>query len=192
MPKELLELIRIFTQTKANVQMFMGLISPLIENSQDEHQRMYFHHIFEEEEQHLERLEQFLPKLLKLEKSYDQSEAAERTLIGLLQDINLEKFGQHNFLEHLELSLFHFKTGETNQKLNGMIEQTNKDYLIIKDILFQMNEQFLPEANRSKVSDLHEVHSAAHGSHIEPIRHEDSRSMSQSLKKTLSVGSLKA
>jgi rubrerythrin len=55
------------------------MISPFIENAQDEHQRMYFHHIFEEEEQHLERLELFLPKLLNLEKSYDKSEAAERS-----------------------------------------------------------------------------------------------------------------
>lgn len=192
MQKEITELIKIFSQTKANVQIFMNMLTPIIENSTDEHQRMYFHHIFEEEEQHLERLNLFLPKLSEMEKSYGKSESSERILISLLQDINLEKFGQHNFLEHLELSLFHFQTGETNQKLHGMIDQTNSDYLIIKEILFQMNEQFLPEANRSKESDHHEVQSAAHRSVPSPTHPSESRVASADLKKRLTVGSLKA
>lgn len=192
MQKELSELIAIFSRTKTNVQNFMGILSPIIVNAQDEHQRMYFHHIFEEEEQHMERLEQFVPNLSKLKKSYEVSEAPERALISLLQDINLEKFGQHNFLEHLELALFHFQTGEQNERLQGMIRQTNDDYLIIKDILFQMNEQFLPEANRSKESDHHEVLSAAHQHQTVHHNHSTSQVPPQNLKKKLTVGSLKA
>jgi rubrerythrin len=190
MQKEVAELINIFSQTRSNVQTFMNMLTPFIESTTDEHLRMYFHHIFEEEEQHLERLNQFIPKLVELEQSYNRNEVSERKLISLLQDINLEKFGQHNFLEHLELSLFHFQTGEMNQKLHQMIDRTNNDYLIIKNILFQMNEQFLPEANISRESDHHDVHSAAHRNHAQPqpVHHTES----QSLQKQLTVGSLKA
>lgn len=176
-----------FTVTKENIVYFMNLISPIIANAADEHQRMYFHHIFEEEEQHLERLEQFLPKLTAMAAA-SPGEDSERKLIGLLQDINLETFGQHNFLEHLELMLFHFTSGETNRKLHEMIDQTKHDYLIIKDILFRLNEEFLPEANRSKASDHHDVHSSAHA---EPASSDFTWKKEAPARKGLTVGSLR-
>ena len=37
-------------------------------------------------------------------------------LVHLLQDISLEKFGLHNFLEHLDLFLFQFKEPELSRK----------------------------------------------------------------------------
>ena len=40
--------------------------------------------------------------------------------LHLLQDISIEKFGLHNFLEHLDLSLFHFNGTELEARIEEM------------------------------------------------------------------------
>ena len=41
----------------------MGIITPIIENAKDDHERLYWHHIYEEEEHRSYRLDILLPKI---------------------------------------------------------------------------------------------------------------------------------
>ncbi len=172
----------------------MSILTPVITNAQTEHERLYFHHIYEEEEQRLDRLAVFLPKLAGFLEEADTADYSSTTFITLLQDINLEKFGLHNFLEHLELSLFEFQDEERAGTLQPMQETTRSDYLVVKEILTRINEEFLPQVNHVKISDTHAVQSAAHG-HEHDHHHEVPSVPTASLvaaRKGLSVGSLKS
>lgn len=162
MRQDLSHLYEIFTRTEGSIRVFMDMLSPVIANSQDEHERLYFHHIFEEEEQRLERLSEFLPKLASYVDRADEPVGTDPGFILLLQDINLEKFGLHNFLEHVELSLFEFQDEERSSILRPMQEETRADYLAVKDILARFNEAYLPQASMARTSDQHHVASAAH------------------------------
>lgn len=53
MTDKLAPLHDIFDRTQHNIQAFMDILSPVIAEAQDDHQRLYFHHIYEEEEQRL-------------------------------------------------------------------------------------------------------------------------------------------
>lgn len=135
------ELKDMFLRTREGIHDFMSILTPRIENAKDEHERLYYHHIYEEEEQRLDRLNALLPKLeFYLENDVDTENNLE--FIRLLQDISLEKFGLHNFLEHLDLSLFSFKGTEHEDNLTKMRDLTDSDYQAIKGIMTSLNERF--------------------------------------------------
>ena len=63
-------------------------------------------------------------------------------IVHLLQDISLEKFGLHNFLEHLDLFLFQFKGTEYEAKIQVLRDYTYDDYQQMKVIMDQLNQEF--------------------------------------------------
>lgn len=136
------ELKEMFSRTKNDIHDFMSILTPKIESATDEHQRLYYHHIYEEEEQRLDRLNALLPKLDYYIEHNDAQTQNNYEFLRLLQDISLEKFGLHNFLEHLDLSLFSFKDTEHEENLTKMRDITDSDYEAIKRILNSLNEDF--------------------------------------------------
>ncbi len=142
MSEHFIALNEMFLRTQDAIHNFMGILTPRIENAKDDHERLYYHHIYEEEEQRLDRLNALIPKLeFSLENNMTNS-ADNPEFIRLLQDISLEKFGLHNFLEHLDLALFTFKEPEQAERLHQMRNTTDTDYQAIKGILNVLNAQF--------------------------------------------------
>jgi hypothetical protein len=143
-----LNLKDIFNRANQALSDFMGILEPAIENAKDEHEKLYFHHIYEEEEHRSDRLQELLPKL----DSFIENPAAQNTgnpeFIHVLQDISLERFGLHNFLEHLDLALYQFKDTEHANRLQEMREMTFEDYQETKKIMQVLNEQFDGAASR--------------------------------------------
>jgi hypothetical protein len=164
MNENLTQLHSVFERARNGIQAFMDILSPAITNAAEGHQRLYYHHIFEEEEQHMDRLNQFVPKLGRFIESKQNLQDLDNEVIALLQDLNLEKFGLHNFLEHLELAMYEFKDGEHAAILNSLLEQTKSDYLAVKEIVTGINQNLLPKdaIQSAKLSDLHNVESVAH------------------------------
>lgn len=147
MSQEFIDLKDMFSRTKEGIHTFMGILTPRIENAKDDHERLYYHHIFEEEEQRLDRLNALLPKLDHYIENAEERTLSDLRFIHLLQDISLEKFGLHNFLEHLDLALFTFKETEHESDLLQMRDVTANDYKRIKGILTILNERFDGAAN---------------------------------------------
>ncbi|WP_134704136.1 IMEF encapsulin system ferritin-like cargo protein [Ammoniphilus sp. YIM 78166] len=131
------ELFTIFNRTKEDIEMFNSMLQPVVDHAKDEHERLYFHHILEEEEQRLERLGVLLP-MLKLSLDEDLSH---RQLVQVLQELNLEKFGLHNFREHLDLAMFEFKDEERQELLKTTRERTQADYLRVKELMTELNNR---------------------------------------------------
>lgn len=132
------QLFTIFSRTKQDIEVFNRMLQPVVNNAQDEHERLYFHHILEEEEQRLERLDVLLPML----KHSLEEELSHRQLIQLMQELSLEKFGLHNFREHLDLAMFQFTDEERQSLLKSMREKTQADYLQVKELVTELNNQF--------------------------------------------------
>jgi hypothetical protein len=198
MMEHLSQLHPVFERTGNSITAFMNILSPTIAQAEDGYERLYFHHIYEEEEQHLERITQLIPKLSKFLDNGQSIDTANQELVSLLQDINLEKFGLHNFLEHLDLAMYHFKDEERNQMLTSMSEQTKADYLLAKDVLSRMNESSLPSPASINESEHHNVTTAAHddtrGNNPLPAS-STGTTLSPTIlptRKGLSVGSLKS
>ncbi|RXT13467.1 IMEF encapsulin system ferritin-like cargo protein [Ammoniphilus sp. CFH 90114] len=133
------QLLTIFSRTKQDIEVFNSMLQPVVDNAKDEHERLYFHHILEEEEQRLERLDVLLPML----KHSLEEELSNRQLVQLLQELSLEKFGLHNFREHLDLAMFEFKDEERHSLLKSMRESTQTDYLTVKELVTELNNKFL-------------------------------------------------
>lgn len=131
---------KILESTRQGIHDFMGIITPVIENSKDDHERLYWHHIYEEEEHRADRINILLPKIeAALKEPLDPNQGE---FIRLLQDISLEKFGLHNFLEHLDLSLFSFKDTEHEEAIQGMRNMTDADYQEIKQMVQDLNDDY--------------------------------------------------
>lgn len=184
----------IFKRTKDALVEFMGIITPIIENAKDDHERLYWHHIYEEEEHRLDRLEILLPKIQAIRENGVDITSNQLEFVHLLQDISLEKFGLHNFLEHLDLSLFQFNGTEFESKIRSLRDLTYEDYQLMKVILEKLNQEFQGgiKFNTSIPTDEKE----GHGSNvkIDAYLHEHTHETStskQSVRKTLTVGSLK-
>ncbi|WP_223881983.1 IMEF encapsulin system ferritin-like cargo protein [Niallia endozanthoxylica] len=188
------EMDSIFNRTKNALVEFMGILTPIIENAQDDHERLFWHHIYEEEEHRSDRLDILMPKIQAVRKNGADLSNNQPEFVHLLQDISLEKFGLHNFLEHLDLFLFQFKDTELEGKIQGLRNFTYEDYQQMKVILEKLNQEFqggtefktsIPtdekEGNGSNVKI--EAYSQHHS-------HEPAHSK-QSFRKTLTVGSLK-
>jgi hypothetical protein len=142
--EELKIFYQIFTTTKDAIEKFMNMLDPVIQNAADEHERLYYHHIYEEEEQRLSRLVVLIPLIQKFQQAKDQKEfsPANNEFNRLLQELNLEKFGLHNFVEHLDLALFRFTDQERSSLLNGLREVSYKDYQQVKQMLIDINSRF--------------------------------------------------
>lgn len=135
---------RIFTTTKDAIEKFMNMLDPVIQNATDDHERLYYHHIFEEEEQRLSRLVVLIPLIEKFQQEKDENKftPSNNEFNRLLQELNLEKFGLHNFVEHLDLALFRFTDAERSTLLNQLREVSYKDYQQVKGMLNDINSRF--------------------------------------------------
>jgi hypothetical protein len=192
--QEMSQLHDIFDRTRGFIERFMGIIQPVIDAAQDEHTKLYYHHILEEEEQRLGRLHELIPYLGSLQEANLGKQLSARELSHLLSDINLERFGLHNFREHLELSLYEFQDEETRQLLNSMREATQNDYLQVKEIMTRLSERF----SDAYVADLtdhdegHDIHQVDHlrASASSPVPDKPAP-LPAPVKKGLTVGSLK-
>ena len=58
-----MEMDSIFNRTKNALMEFMEILTPIIENAQDDHERLFWHHIYEEEEHRSDRLDILMPKI---------------------------------------------------------------------------------------------------------------------------------
>jgi hypothetical protein len=195
--QELSQLHAIFDRTKGYINQFMSLIQPIIDAAQDEHTRLYYHHILEEEEQRMDRLQVLIPLLQSLS-AEKTDQLSDRELSRLISDINLERFGLHNFREHLELALYEFRDDETRLDLDGMRATTHDDYLRVKEIMATLSEQFSDVAHPSLTDhdeghDIHQVdHLKASASLPQGVASIITPSSSPApAKKGLTVGSLK-
>jgi hypothetical protein len=135
---------RIFTTTKDAIEKFMSLLDPVIQNATDDHERLYYHHIYEEEEQRLSRLSELIPLIGQFQQEKDEKAFApiNNEFNRLLQELNLEKFGLHNFVEHLDLALFRFNDAERSSLLNQLRQVSYQDYQQVKTMLNEINSRF--------------------------------------------------
>jgi hypothetical protein len=142
--EELKIFYHIFTTTKDAIEKFMNMLDPVIQNAIDDHERLYYHHIFEEEEQRLSRLVVLIPLIQKFQQEKEEKDFSptNNEFNRLLQELNLEKFGLHNFVEHLDLALFRFKDEERSTLLNQLREVSYKDYQQVKAMLAEINGRF--------------------------------------------------
>ena len=114
--------------------------------------------------------------------------------IHLLQDISLEKFGLHNFLEHLDLSLFQFKGTEFEPKIQALRNFTYDDYQQMKVILERLNQEFKGGIQLNTSIPTDEKEGTGSNLKIEAYAHEHSLSQHQpkrTVRNALTVGSLK-
>lgn len=196
--QEILQLHTIFDRTRGYINRFMEIIQPIIDAATDEHTRLYYHHILEEEEQRMGRLQELIPYLESISGEKKTDQLSDRELSRLLSDINLERFGLHNFREHLELSLYEFQDAETRSSLNSMREMTQTDYLQVKEMMASLSERF-SDVYRADLTDHDEGHDIHQVDHLKAsaaeahgvasvIKHA---SPAIPAKKGLTVGSLK-
>jgi len=195
--QELSQLQAIFERTKDGIGTFMSMLQPVIDNATDEHTKLYYHHILEEEEQRLDRLNALIPTLKSLVEDGKVDELSNRELSYLLSDLNLERFGLHNFREHLELSLYEFQDEERKNALNSMREATQNDYLAIKEIMQNLGDRFKEADVTINITDHdegHEVHQVNHfqaSSAAAPANATTAATAAPVAKKGLTVGSLR-
>ncbi|WP_318503731.1 IMEF encapsulin system ferritin-like cargo protein [Bacillus sp. T3] len=197
------EMDSIFQRTRNALTEFMGIITPIINNSTDDHERLYWHHIYEEEDHRSDRLNLLLPKLEQVMNKEITITENHGDFLHLLQDISLEKFGLHNFLEHLDLSLFQFKGTEFEEQIQALRDFTYDDYQKMKVILDTLNQEFkggiqfntsIPTDEKSGIGESLKIaaythdhdHDHDHDHHV-PIGQKPN----QTYKKGLTVGSLK-
>lgn len=193
------QLQEILSRNKQDCSNFMDIITPKIENAVDEHERLYWHHIFEEEEQRYDRLNELLPKLEKLIENDTNPSTNNLEFVYLLQDISLEKFGLHNFDEHLELALYWYKDSEQGPVLGKMHEVTSADYQQVKQILNDLNQKFngaaskagsTPTDDKENIDDSLKALKFTTESSVDTTISENEKNQVVS-KKRLTVGSLK-
>lgn len=180
----------IFNRTKSALMEFMEILTPIIENAQDDHERLFWHHIYEEEEHRSDRLDILMPKIQAVLKNEMDLSDNQPEFVHLLQDISLEKFGLHNFLEHLDLFLFQYKETEFEEKIQPLRNLTFDDYQQMKVILEELNKGY--EFNTSIPTD--EKEESGTNVKVDAYSQEHSQKHPQARKitrKTLTVGSLK-
>jgi hypothetical protein len=139
--ENLKEIQDILVRSKDALNKFRDILVPAIEQAKDDHERLYWHHIYEEEEHRFDRLEALLPKLQSQIQNKSAVSKGNGDFLRLLQDISLEKFGLHNFLEHLDLSLFHYKDTEYQEIIESLRNMTAEDYQKIKYIFEALNKE---------------------------------------------------
>jgi hypothetical protein len=187
MREELAIFNRIFKTTKESIENFMAMLDPVIQNAQDDHERLYYHHIYEEEEQRLSRLDVLIPLIIKFENDKNDNifTPANNEFNRLLQELNLEKFGLHNFVEHLDLALFKFTDEERSTLLKQMREVSYTDYQQVKNFLNEINSRF-----DNGYVDPHAHHDKDHDHLAPPTSQKVTVNEQRSPKKGFTVGSL--
>jgi hypothetical protein len=190
--EELKIFYHIFTTTKDAIEKFMNMLDPVIQNAIDDHERLYYHHIFEEEEQRLSRLEVLIPLINKFQQEKDVKDftPTNNEFNRLLQELNLEKFGLHNFVEHLDLALFRFTDEERSTLLNQLREVSYQDYQQVKAMLAEINGRFDtnyvdPHAHHDEEHDHLDRSTVSTTKAATPTNHQRKQS-----KKGFTVGSL--
>ncbi|QOS99092.1 hypothetical protein JNUCC42_22370 [Brevibacterium sp. JNUCC-42] len=166
MMQEIKQLHTIFTRTLEGINVFRSMVQPLIDHARDEHMKLYYHHISEEEEQREERLNDLVPRLSLLIRKNNLDQLSDRELSHLLSDLHLERFGLHNFREHLELALYEFTDEPSRIKLDNMRENTHQDYLATKEIMGKLSEKF-SDVVPAKV----DTHDHDHGHDVHQVNH---------------------
>jgi len=126
--------LSILWRTREAVQEYAQLLRPVVEQAQTDHDRLYYHHFLEEEEQHLARLNRFLPRLEKGLREADGNAHNLQNDAVLIQYLALEVFGLHNFVEHLDLALYEFQHLPVSERLRQLRQRTYEDYLQLKEI----------------------------------------------------------
>jgi len=58
--------MQFFELTRDALSEFMGIITPIIENANEDHERHYWQHIYDEEEHRSDLLDILLPKISRL------------------------------------------------------------------------------------------------------------------------------
>lgn len=186
------ELEQLFIRTEEAVTTFMNMLQPKIEGTTDEYQHLYWHHIYEEEEQRLDRLRDLLPRVNYYVNNKENQSIDNLEFIHLLQDVSLEKFGLHNFEEHLDLALYDNSEGENGEILRSIRQMTEEDYEKIKLLLTTLNEAYGGAANRAGSVPTDEKENV--GDHLKMekfISHNDIQKQVIPQQKKLTVGSLK-
>ena len=188
------EMDAIFNRTKNALIEFIAILTPIIENAKDDHERLFWHHIFEEEEHRSDRLDMLMPKTQAIVNNGTDISRNQLELVHLLQDISLEKFGLHNFLEHLDLFLYQFKEPELVGKIQSLRDFTYEDYQQMKVIMEKLNGEFKigTELKTAIPTDEKEEHGS--NLKIDAYAHDPARVSVPPIprpKKTLTVGSLK-
>lgn len=74
--QEMSQLHAIFSRTRGYIDRFAEIIQPIIDAAQDEHTRLYYHHILEEEEQRLGRLQELIPYIGSLDEAKKRNSSA--------------------------------------------------------------------------------------------------------------------
>ncbi|MGG1573460.1 IMEF encapsulin system ferritin-like cargo protein [Fictibacillus sp. NRS-1165] len=185
MKEELNTFFGIFSGTKDAIEKFMNMLDPVIQNAKDDHERLYYHHIYEEEEQRLSRLGSLIPLISKFQKETDDRafSPANNEFNKLLQELNLEKFGLHNFVEHLDLALFSFTDEERSTLLKELRAVTYQDYQQVKTYLQEINDMF-----DTDYTDPH-AHHDEHHDHLAPQNFQ-TQTIQTPRRKGFTVGSL--
>ena len=186
MKEELASFYQIFTTTKEAIERFMNMLDPVIENAKDDHERLYYHHIYEEEEQRLSRLDVLIPLISKFQAEQDGNafSPSNNAFNRLLQELNLEKFGLHNFIEHVDLALFAFTDEERQTLLKQLRVDAYEGYQYVKEKLAEINEQF-----DHNYDDPHAHHDEEHD-HLAVASDASSYKSQASKRKGFTVGSL--
>jgi hypothetical protein len=122
------EMLPIFQETKRSVEIFNSLLVPTIEEAANSHERLYFHHIHEEEEEHLKRLENILEAIHVLSDKNRERSSTHISTFQMISNMITEEFGLHNFQEHLDLALYEFKDDTDKvSMLNGLKEEVQEN-----------------------------------------------------------------
>lgn len=182
------ELEELFVRTEEAVTTFMNILQPKIAGATDEYQHLYWHHIYEEEEQRLDRLRDLLPKVNFYINNRENQSIDNLEFIHLLQDISLEKFGLHNFEEHLDLALYDDSASEHGETLRTMRQMTEADYEKIKELLIALNDAYGGAANRAGSIPTDEKENF--GDHVKLDKFTSEKTIIPTQKR-LTVGSLK-
>lgn len=116
-------MLPVFQATQRDVEAFNKLLQPLIDEAGDEHERLYFHHIQEEEEEHLKRLDRIIKGISSIGGNHLTS-VHPVSQFRLISDMVTEEFGLHNFKEHLDLAIHELREEQDKITfLTGMKEE---------------------------------------------------------------------
>ncbi|MFB4164366.1 IMEF encapsulin system ferritin-like cargo protein [Alteribacillus sp. JSM 102045] len=186
------QLETIFKRNRQALNEFKDMITPVIENAKDDHERLYWHHIYEEEDHRHDRLDHLLPALQSFNENDSSIQPYNSEFVHLLQDISLEKFGLHNFLEHLDLSLYTFNDTELEEPIRSLRDMTSADYQETKTILDQLNEEFKGSLQYKASVPTDEKENINENLKVEAYTSTDNEAETTfSNKRQLTVGSLK-
>ncbi|MFC3883848.1 IMEF encapsulin system ferritin-like cargo protein [Bacillus songklensis] len=193
MIENLMNVQEILLRSKGALNTFKEILVPTIEQAKDEHERLYWHHIYEEEEHRFDRLEALLPKLHSQIQNKSTLSKENGEFLRLLQDISLEKFGLHNFLEHLDLSLFHYKDTEYQGIIEPLRNMTSTDYQTLKYTFEELNKELDTPVHLEASVPTDEKENISKSLKIETYTQDSQTPPQQTvfLKTSLTVGNLK-